>query len=336
MSRTNLDLIKECDKLEHILGLGINKFTDNDSFPWAGYGDEKAETWIEDLWCFLVADSTASLGYIPLWVVKQMPWSDDWEIRETSKKVILNPRSKDLASKLEARNLALKSQLEIAREQRVFEILEGWRNELYPVHGPGRNIELSMERAASALFGIVTYGVHMTAYVRAEEGLKIWVPRRAKTKQTYPGMRDNTVAGGISTGEEPLECLIREAEEEASLPADYVRSHAKACGTVSYFYIRDNRAGGESGLCQPECQYVYDLELPDSIIPKPDDNEAEDFRLLSVSQVKESMAAGQFKPNCALVLLDFFVRHGILVPETEKDYIEIVARLHRRLPFPMA
>jgi 8-oxo-dGTP pyrophosphatase MutT (NUDIX family) len=66
----------------------------------------------------------------------------------------------------------------------------------------------------------------MTAYVRAKEGVKFWVPRRARNKQTYGGMLDNTVAGGISTGEVPFECLVREASEEASLPEDLVREGA--------------------------------------------------------------------------------------------------------------
>ncbi len=48
------------------------------------------------------------------------------------------------------------------------------------------------------------------------------------------------------------------------------------------------------------------------------------------------MALGEFKPNCALVLLDFFVRHGIVTAENEPDYIDIVSRLHRRVEFPTA
>lgn len=75
------------------------------------------------------------------------------------------------------------------RDSKIFEILAGWRNELYPVYGPGNELLFSVERSASALFGVVTYGVHMTAYVKDESasyGLKLWVPRRAKGKQTYP------------------------------------------------------------------------------------------------------------------------------------------------------
>ena len=174
----------------------------------------------------------------------------------------------------------------------------------------------------------------MTAYVKDQDGLKIWVPRRARDKQTYGGMLDNTVAGGISTGEEPLECLIREATEEASFPERLVREHAKACGTVTYFHIRNEKAGGETGLLQPECQHVYDLEVDADTVPKPGDNEVEGFMLWTIEKLQGALAEGQFKPNCALVLLDFFVRHGILTAENEKDYVEIVSRLHRKLPFP--
>ena len=85
---------------------------------------------------------------------------------------------------------------------------------------------------------------------------------------------------------------------------------------------------------QPEVQYVYDIELPEDVVPKPGDDEVEEFYLWSVDEVQAAMAKGEFKPNCALVVLDFLIRHGVLTPANEKDYIEIVSRLHRRLEFP--
>lgn len=108
----------------------------------------------------------------------------------------------------------------------------------------------------------------------------------------------------------------------------------KAVGTVTYFHIRDQRAGGETRLLQPECQYVYDLELDNETTPKPSDDEVEGFELKTVEETKQALRDGEFKPNCALVLLDFFVRHGIITGDDE-GFIEIVARLHRRLEFPM-
>jgi len=165
--------------------------------------------------------------------------------------------------------------------------------------------------------------------------MRIWVPRRSASKSTYASMLDNTVAGGIGTGETAFESLIRESQEEASLPEDVVRNGVKSTGTVTYFHIRDSRAGGETRLLQPECQYVYDLELDEDVVPKPSDDEVEGFELQTVEEVEQALRNGEFKPNCALVLLDFFVRHGVLTAE-DPGYIEIVARLHRRLEFPTA
>jgi len=70
------------------------------------------------------------------------------------------------------------------------------------------------------------------------------------------------------------------------------------------------------------------------VIPQPNDSEVEQFYLWTVEEVQSRLAAGEFKPNCALVMLDFFLRHGILTPENEKDYQEIEKRVHRELDFP--
>ena len=228
----------------------------------------------------------------------------------------------------------------------AFEVLKGWRNEVYGVYGAEGELLFDIERAASPLFGVVTYGVHMTAYTKTavsgpgsglEEEIRIWVPRRARSKQTYGGMLDNTVAGGIPSGEPAFECLVREAEEEASLPADLMRRRTRSVGTITYFHVRDKKAGGEAGFLQPECQFVYDLELKegDGVELKPSDEEVEGFSLMKLEEVKEAIGNGEFKPNCALVLLDFLVRHGFLNGDSEENYVEIVSRMHRRFEFPM-
>lgn len=316
--KNNLDLINECD-----------------SFP---YPEQEPEAYAEMLskyWTFHLHGEPRALGYIPEWVVLEMPWDTRyWDINPTKRSVSSashrHPRM--------AHNEVIQDTISKARQQDTFQVLRGWRNELYPIYGHHNNSRhiADMERAASPLFGINTYGVHMTAYANTEDGLKLWVPRRSANKQTYGGMLDNTVAGGLATGEKPFEALVREASEEASLPEELVRSHAKPCGTVSYFYIRDERAGGETGLLQPECQHVYDMEIKMEVVPRPNDAEVETFYLWTVDEVKAALGRGQFKPNCALVLLDFFVRHGILTAENEPDYREIVSRMHRRLPFPIS
>ncbi|KAF7986083.1 hypothetical protein HWV62_41489 [Athelia sp. TMB] len=196
-----------------------------------------------------------------------------------------------------ARSAAMKDMCERWRDARIFEGVIGaskWRDELYPVHidpfGPRRDQELEtegeinrnyafeMERAATSLFGVVTYGVHMTIYQEVGNQLKVWVPTRARTKQTWGGYLDNSVAGGIPSGMPPFEALVKESMEEASIAEEIVRVHAKAVGSISY-YTRT-----PSGWLQPEVEYVYDLPVPPGadptpFTPKPLDGEVESFEV---------------------------------------------------------
>lgn len=267
-------------------------------------------------------------------VVERFPWPQEyWKIDSEAKTVtLITPAGADPA----LRSKLIQESIGEAVKQGTFEVLKGWRNENYPVFAPGGEYIFEIERSASCLFGVVTYGAHMTGYTEDSTGVKLWVPRRAKNKQTYPSMLDNTVAGGMCTGEKPFECIVREAMEEASLPEPVVRASIVARGCVTYTHVRDVRAGGETGLLQPEVEYVYDLKLDPSVIPKPGDNEVEEFKLLSVAEVQDALARGEFKPNCAIIMIDFFIRHGILTAENEPDYLDIVARLHRRLEYPTA
>jgi 8-oxo-dGTP pyrophosphatase MutT (NUDIX family) len=216
------------------------------------------------------------------------------------------------------------------RERGTFKVLKAWRNEPFPVYGPGRTLLLSIERAGSGLFGITTHGVHMNAYIVEGGKIKYWVAQRAAHKKYYPGMLDNTVGGGLTTGEDPLKGVVREAVEEAAFPEAVVLENANPAGVITYLGIP------ETGLLKPDCIFVYDLLLPSDIIPTPGDQEVENFKLLDIDQMQTALAAGKFKPNCALVIIDFFIRHGILTAENEKDYIEISARLHRNPEFPTA
>ncbi|PWN51678.1 hypothetical protein IE53DRAFT_385955 [Violaceomyces palustris] len=217
-------------------------------------------------------------------------------------------------------------------EGRFVDPLIGWREELYSVYGknpdPSRtNVPcLRLERAACGLFGVATFGVHLTAYT---PDMRIWVPKRSKTKSTWPGYYDNSVAGGITSGDGPFESMVRECEEEASLDEGTVRKYMKQTGVLSYFYQTP------SGWCQPEVEYIYDLALPSSdIVLTPSDGEAESFQLMRVEEVIDLMKEGKFKANCVLVLLDFFIRHGLITAEDEPRYLELVSELHNHLGLP--
>lgn len=87
------------------------------------------------------------------------------------------------------------------QRKNLFKELNGWRNEHYSVQAKfGQKALFSMERAAVSLFGIKGYGCHINGYVRDENGVyKMWIARRSKTKQTYPGKLDNFVSFDLNT-----------------------------------------------------------------------------------------------------------------------------------------
>ncbi|XP_059499944.1 thiamin pyrophosphokinase 2 [Stegostoma tigrinum] len=174
------------------------------------------------------------------------------------------------------------------------------------------------------LFGIKSYGVHVNGFVSHEDGtMSMWIGQRTHTKQTYPGRLDNLVAGGIAAGFGVKETLVKECQEEASIPASIART-ARPAGTISYTYE------DEAGVF-PECQFVYDLEVPAGFEPTVGDGEVQEFYLWPLDQVRETLAGPKFKPNCAMVALDFLIRRGILHADDERQYHQFVEGLHREL-----
>lgn len=196
----------------------------------------------------------------------------------------------------------------------------GWREEpLAVTESFAAEPLMQIERAAANHLGVRTFGVHMNGFVRREAGLHMWVPRRSYNKPTYPGRLDNMVAGGQPIGKGLLDNLIKECAEEANIPAEIAR-RALPVGLISYC------AEVPEGL-QPDVEFCFDLELPEDFVPRNTDGEVEEFQLLPIEQVAEIVRDTQeFKPNCALVIIHFLMRHGLLPPE-HPDYVEIAQRL---------
>lgn len=232
-------------------------------------------------------------------------------------------------------------------------VLSGWRNELYVIYNPTKVPYFLMERALSPIFGVITYGVHINGYalpnVPAPKGydssnndkLRMWVSKRSATKQTFPGMLDNLVAGGMGYPYGIFESAVKECFEEAGIQEDYAKSHLKPAGVLTYWYQRDytpksKESEGEESytLFQPECEFIYDIEIDESIVPHPVDGEVECFQLLTVPQLVVELAAGKFKPNTAMVAIDYLIRVGEIDAQGEKDYAEILQRCHRRFAYP--
>jgi len=199
--------------------------------------------------------------------------------------------------------------------------IPGWRDEAYRV---GRSFAepplFLMERAAVPLFGVRAYGVHVNGIVAGAKA-KMWIGRRSLTKSTAPGKLDQLVAGGQPAGVGVRENLVKEAAEEADIGRE-LAARAVPVGTVSYLTARPE------GL-RDDVLFNYDLMVPRDFQPVNRDGEIASFHLWSIDEVVAVVEQSDaFKFNCALVVIDFLIRHGH-IEAGHPDYEPIVRGLHR-------
>jgi hypothetical protein len=175
----------------------------------------------ETLMPWKIASSDAVIGLLRPAIVDQLRAYDLersnaneemlWEFSDTA------VRFRAYLGSASQRSIAMREMCTRWRDTGIWSDIIGprkWREELYPVYldpfGPHVHLEngkralkdgtleedeaeqacpnyaFSMERSACALFGVVTYGVHLSSYqVDENSQLRMWVPRRARTKQTY-------------------------------------------------------------------------------------------------------------------------------------------------------
>ena len=175
-------------------------------------------------------------------------------------------------------------------------------------------------------------------------------------------MLDSTVAGGVKAHDTPMDCIIDEAQEEACLPLRLVQREGGKVTEEGVITLGNQNK--KTGLYHSEMLYVFDLEMelpPDGVtrgtrrtcqeaaasqmeeedgrgeivIPRPGDEEVEEFILMDCDEVRRRMLDGEFKPNVCPVMVDFMVRHGVLDDLEEDELNEIRRRLRRKLPVPI-
>ncbi|XP_055711662.1 uncharacterized protein LOC129806876 [Phlebotomus papatasi] len=238
------------------------------------------------------------------------------EAEEYAGYIELNPAFRDYTE----RSRTVDKVLRELREMDVFVALKGWRDEFYEVKTKHLAL-LKMDRSATCLFGVRNYGVDINGYVKhPSRGLCIWLQQRSDTKQTWPGKWDNMVGGGLSVGYGIKETAIKEAAEEASIPEHLTRNLVSA-GCVSFFFE------SERGLF-PNTEFVFDLELPTDFVPSNSDGEVQAFELLPAKECYERLFSPDFKTTSCPVVIDFLIRHGVITPENEPNFTQVVELLH--------
>jgi hypothetical protein len=217
----------------------------------------------------------------------------------------------------EARTAAVDRVLQVLARDGWF---PGWRDEPYPVASRfGGPALLLLERAAVPRFGVRGRGVHVNGFVRDGDAITMWIGTRSADRQVEPGKLDQLVAGGQPAGLSLAENLVKEAAEEAAMPPELV-AQARPVSVLTY---RTERAEG----LRDDVVFVYDLELPADFVPRCADGEIARFDRLPLDDVAAIVRdTDRFKFNCALVVIDFLLRHGRLDPD-EPDFLEIAEGL---------
>ena len=273
----------------------------------------------EPFWPWWMDDH--AVGWVrPVFADRLMAFSDVFEIDAADGRegrVRLSPGLKGF----EARSEALR---EVVRRLSTEGVTPPFMDEPYAVTPAGRESALCVvDRAAAAFFGLRSFGQHLNGFVRRDDGLHMWIGRRARDRLLFPGALDNMVAGGLPFDRGLAENLIKECAEEAAVPAE-LAARAIPVGVVSY-----NRVA-ERGF-RRDLLYCYDLELPQDFVPRNTDGEVESFTLMPLEEVARLVSeTDEFKLNCNLVVIDFLIRHGWLEPSSP-SYLPLVMGLRQPL-----
>jgi 8-oxo-dGTP pyrophosphatase MutT (NUDIX family) len=172
-------------------------------------------------------------------------------------------------------------------------------------------------------FGVRAYGIHLNGYRHLGGRLHLWIGRRAADKRVAPDKLDNIVAGGIGNGHGIAATLVKEADEEAAIPAA-MAERAVPVGAVSY--VMQTELGVRDDIL-----FVYDLELPADFVPHNGDGEIAHFELMPADDVlRRIRRTDDFKFNVNLVILDFALRHGLIAVD-DPEYLDVASGLHRPL-----
>ncbi|KAF2122813.1 hypothetical protein BDV96DRAFT_681441 [Lophiotrema nucula] len=143
---------------------------------------------MQNYYYFLIDGFKVPFGYVPDPRVKQMPWLNFWAIDHEKRTETLKQ-----GTDFDTRTELMRQTLRIGIESPKVDILSGWDDEMFALYAANGEHVLNLDGMGLDGFGVINFAVHMIGFVHLKEGTRYWIPRRAKTKTSYPNMLDNTV-----------------------------------------------------------------------------------------------------------------------------------------------
>ena len=177
-------------------------------------------------------------------------------------------------------------------------LIKGWRDECYSYwgaisHDPDLALPewFRLERSAFRFFGLRSHAVHINGFT--SDG-RMWCARRALSKATDPGRLDNLAAGGLAADETVLQCAVRELGEEAGLEPNLAQ-HIQRAGRIT-------TARTEPEGWHDETLLVFNLCVPEAVVPHNTDGEVSEFVCLTPAEVMQRIQAADFSKDAACVI----------------------------------
>ncbi|KAL7454086.1 hypothetical protein ACHAWC_005720 [Mediolabrus comicus] len=190
-----------------------------------------------------------------------------------------------------------------------------------------------VNRSIAAYLGNNSVGVHLNCYVTLNnEIIGVWLGKRAPTKSHHPNYWDTTVAGGQPHNLTLYENIVKEAHEEAGVPAEWLRNDASnnAFSDNTHDPLTMLTAKEDGSCLKRSFYYSFDLEVPDTWQPTAVDGEVSEFKLYSTEELHDELRFGEcLRPAMRAVLLDFMIRHGIFRENKGEDDCSELSRVMR-------
>ncbi|VEU38280.1 unnamed protein product [Pseudo-nitzschia multistriata] len=242
------------------------------------------------------------------------------------------PQGESPIARTDARNAILEQFTSLLLECKV---ISKKHTDMYPVKDLRNDCEgeilAEINRSAAPFLGISSVGVHLLCYVRGDgtsrddDTVCLWLAQRAANKSHNALRWDPTVAGGQPASLSLFDNLVKEAGEEAGIDPCVVARNAVSTGCLSQMTCKPN------GACmKPSLYYTWDMQVGSNFVPHPADGEVAKFQLFSAKELEHEVRNGdRLRPAMILVVTDFLIRHGVITPDNEPDYAQILAAMHR-------
>ncbi len=168
--------------------------------------------------------------------------------------------------------------------------IAGWRNELFTLKKPDGSAWFDLERASFRTFGFESEAVHIHGHTQSGQ---VWLGRRSTLKAIDPGLLDNLAAGGLSSGETPVNCARRELWEEAGV--DEVLSKNLIALPKTLVSERIETQG-----VHRELLHCFSLQLPADFTPENKDGEVSGFMRCSLTELRELLSKKALTTDAAI------------------------------------